>query len=374
MPWKEHTLMSQRQAFIEAALQPGANRSALCRQYEISRKTAYKWLKRASQAGIQGLQNHSRRPHHSSAQTKPELENRVVQIRIAHPAWGGRKIYQILKGQGIDDPPAPSTITAILHRHDLIDDEETEKHQSNRRFEWQQPNQLWQMDFKGYIHLTAGGLCHPLVVIDDHSRFLLGLKACPNETAATVRDCLTAVFEEHGLPERMLMDNGSAWGFDADAHHTILTAWLIRLGIYVSHGRPYHPQTQGKTERFNRTLEVEVLQHHDLPDLTTCQASFDAWQVVYNYIRPHEALNMQPPCSRYQSSSRPFPSCLPEITYKAGDEIRIVDISGNIFVHSRRFHISSAFRHEPVALRSTGLDGEFQVYFCHQKITTISLR
>jgi transposase InsO family protein len=366
--------MSQRQAFIEAAMRPAANLSALCRQYAISRKTAYKWLHRARRDGAHGLHNHSRRPQHSPTRTAAEVEARVVQIRTAHPAWGGRKIQRVLQDQGVAALPAPSTITAILRRHGLIAAQETQAHQRLHRFEREAPNQLWQMDFKGPFRLAAGGMCHPLVVLDDHSRYLLGLKACANETAATVQDCLTTIFGQYGLPEGMLMDNGSAWGFDADAHHTILTAWLIRLGIRVAHGRPYHPQTQGKTERLNRTLAAEVLHHQELADLTACQTAFDAWQAVYNHLRPHDALALQPPSSRYQPSPRPFPSRLPEVTYLPGDEIRMVDLTGNIFVHNRRFHISAAFRHQPVALRPTGLEGEFSVYYCSQQVAMIRLR
>lgn len=374
MSWQESTPMSQRQAFIEAAVRPGSNISELCRQYGISRKTGYKWLGRARQAGSAGLREHSRRPHHAPRRTLPAVEEQVLNIRRTHPTWGGRKIRQMLLNQGEQAVPAISTITAILHRHQLIDPEQSQQHQRVQRFEREQPNQLWQMDFKGHFPLSAGGQCHPLVVIDDHSRFLLGLTACANETISTVQGCLTTIFERYGLPEAMLMDNGSAWGFDADAHHTLLTAWMIRLGITVSHGRPFHPQTQGKTERLNRTLKTDLLQHQSLADLTAAQVAFDDWQNTYNQVRPHEALRLQPPSARYQPSPRPFPSTLPEIAYWPGDEIRRVDISGYIMVHSRKFHISSAFRHQPVALRPTGLDGEFSVYFCHQKVATISLR
>ena len=302
------------------------------------------------------------------------MEAAVLGVRGKHPAWGGRKIRRVLQDSGCEGVPAASTITAILRRYQRIDPEEAEKHKPIKRFERAQPNELWQMDFKGYFALTCGGYCHPLTVIDDHSRFLVGLKACPNETIATVKTQLTAIFQQFGLPERMLMDNGSAWGFDLEARHTTLTAWLIRLGIAISHGRPYHPQTQGKEERLNRTLLMEVIQQHSITDLPECQAVFDHWQQIYNYVRPHEALQLLTPSSRYQPSPRPFPAQLPPVTYPNDDLIRQVDMVGKICFQGKTFRISAGFRYQPVALRPTEQDDAFDVFFCKQKIAQINLR
>ena len=374
MPWKEATHMSEREEFLFQAKLEGANLSALCLEFGISRKTGYKWLKRERESGPAGLIDQSRRPHCNPKQTAVAMEVKVLVVRERHPAWGGRKIRRVLQDSGCEGVPAASTITAILRRYQRIDPEEAEKHKPIKRFERAQPNELWQMDFKGYFALTCGGYCHPLTVIDDHSRFLVGLKACPNETIATVKTQLTAIFQQFGLPERMLMDNGSAWGFDQDAHHTTLTAWLIQLGIHISHGRPFHPQTQGKDERLNRTLQEEVIKRRLWNTLAESQAIFDEWWQIYNYVRPHEALHLLPPAARYQPSSRPFPDILPPVTYEANDLIRKVDQVGKIYFQGRTFHISSAFRHQPVALRPIVPDGVFNVFFCKQKVAQISLR
>lgn len=374
MPWKVQTPMSQRKSFIEEAQQEGSNISSLSRKYGISRKTAYKWLERIRQKGMTGLADLSRRPHNSPNQTKSEVEEEVLEVRKQHPVWGGRKIRRILQNRGFKEVPAISTITAILHRNGLIDQEEAKKHKPCQRFEHSQPNQLWQMDFKGYFSLGKGDYCHPLTVIDDHSRFLVGLKACPNETIETVKAQLSAIFERFGLPERMLMDNGSAWGYDRDARHTILTAWLIRLGILITHSRPYHPQTQGKNERLNRTLLAEVIKQHVMSTLEECQMIFDAWWHVYNYDRPHEALQLQTPSTRFTPSPRPFPAVLPPVIYEPEDMIRKVDASGKIFFQNRKYRISKAFRQQPVAIRPTDLDGVFDVFYCKQWIKQISLR
>ncbi len=374
MPWKEMSTMSQRKAFIEQAKVEGANVSALCRIFGISRKTGYKWLRREEEAGREGLADRSRRPLHSPEQTDPEMEEHVLGVRNEHPVWGGRKIRKVLQNAGYLAVPAASTITAILRRYGQIDPEESRKHQAFQHFEKERPNELWQMDFKGYFSLVGGGYCHPLTIVDDYSRFLIGLRACADQTAVTVQAQLTTLFRQFGLPERMLMDNGAPWGDDREAPYTVVTAWLIRLGIRISHGRPYHPQTQGKDERLNRTLKEEVISQYPLQDLEECQTAFDDWWYTYNYLRPHEALALQPPASRYLPSSRPFPEFLPPIVYHEDDITRKVDRSGKIYFGNHFFRVGKAFHNQPVALRPAELDGDFDVFYCAQKVAQISLR
>jgi transposase InsO family protein len=374
MPWKESTSMSLRTEFIHLAQLENANISELCRRFGISRKTGYKWLKRYQAEGESGLADRSRRPHHSPRRSSTEVEAAVVSVRETYPAWGGRKIKAYLERKGQPQVPSASTVTAILRRKEQIDEEEAQKHRAFERFEMEQPNELWQMDFKGYFSLEEGGYCHPLTVLDDHSRFLVGLKACPNETRTTVQEQLTGIFRCYGLPDRMLMDNGSPWGDDRESRHTVLTAWLIRLGVDISHGRPYHPQTQGKDERLHRTLQEELLSRHTLNNLPHCQLHFDQWRDIYNFERPHEALDLQPPASCYQPSSRPFPEVLPPILYDTSDIVRKVDKSGKIYFDGHSFRVGKAFRFNPVAIRPTQQDGNYEVYFCQLKIAQFSLR
>jgi len=173
------------------------------------------------------------------------------------PRLGGRKIRRRLQDLRHQAVPSASTITAILHRNGRIEGAASAGHKPFERFERVAPNELWQMDYKGHF-ATAAGRCHPLTVVDDHSRYAVGLRACSDERAGTVRAELTAIFRCYGLPERMLMDNGSPWGSsDGEHRHTGLSLWLLELGVAVSHGRPHHPQTQGKDERFHRTLMAE---------------------------------------------------------------------------------------------------------------------
>lgn len=281
MPWQEVSTMTLRYEFVMLAQSEGCNFSLLCESFNISRKTGYKWLSRFGQSGSEGLVNLSRRPQRSPLKSVETIEAAIVALRKEHSAWGGRKLKTRLEEMGHHGLPAPSTITAILRRKGLLNPLESAKHTAFISFEHPHPNDLWQMDFKGHFAIRQGR-CHPLTVLDDHSRYNIVLKACVNEKTDTVKSALIDSFRRYGLPDRMTMDNGSPWGNDQFNDLTSLTAWLIRLGIRVSHSRPYHPQTQGKDERFHRTLNVEAIAGQQFDDLAHCQRKFDQFRETYN--------------------------------------------------------------------------------------------
>lgn len=346
--------------------------SALCARFGISRDKGYKWLKRYQQEGAAGLCDRSRKPLRSPLRTHAGLESTVIAMRCEHPAWGGRKIRAALLRQGHETVPAASTISGILRRHGLIDREASRQAGAFRRFEHVAPNNLWQMDFKGHFAMVSGR-CHPLTVLDDHSRFSLDIGACSNEGTQSVKDRLTRVFHRYGLPARMTMDNGSPWGSLTPHGLTPLNCWLIQLGIKVSHSRPYHPQTQGKDERFHRSLNEEVISRQGFTDLGHCQRAFDRWRDVYNLQRPHEALNLDVPASRYRPSNRQMPKVLPDIEYDANHDIRMVQHQGLINYKGGIYSVPKALKGLPVGLRQTDEDGIMDVIFCHQKISQIEL-
>ena len=310
------------------ASKPGANVRELCRRAGISPTTGYKWLARYRLEGAAGLADRSRASSRRARNRTPAaVEAKVVAIREEHPAWGGRKIQQ----RSGDGPSAAlaSTITAILRRHDRLDGPEPAKRAAWTRFERAEPNELWQMDFKGHFPL-AKGRCHPLTVLDDHSRYALGIEACDNEQDLTVRDRLTRLFRRYGLPFAMLMDNGSPWGDSGSQPFTIFTTWLMRLGIRVSHGRPYHPQTQGKDERFHRSLKAEVLAGRTFESMDQAQAALDAWRQVYNTKRPHEGIGLVTPDTRYRMSARSLPERIEPPEYEPQAIVRKVQAEGKI--------------------------------------------
>lgn len=230
------------------------------------------------------------------------------------------------------------------------------------------------MDFQG--HFAAGpGRCHPLTVLDDHSRFHLALIACPDEQGATVQSHLTDLFRRYGLPERILCDNGSPWGTSGStARSTSLGVWLLRLGIGLGHGRPLHRPTQGQEERLHRTLKAEVLQGRTFADRADCQRRFDPFRETYNHRRPHEALGLAVPASRYRPSDRPYPEILPSWESGPGDEVRQVSTDGTISFRGRPFELGKGFRGEFVAVWPTGEDGIFGVYFGVHRVAQVELR
>lgn len=371
MPWRIRCAMSERHEFVQLASQSDANVRKLCREFGISPTTGYKWLRRFQISGANGLQELSRCPKHSPKRTPMAIEKTVIEQRRENPAWGGRKLAARLRVLGHPAVPHPSTITNILHRYQLINPEEAQKHKPWIRFEHRQPNELWQMDFKGHFALGRGR-CHPLTVLDDHSRFALGLVACLQQDTTTTRSALKKIFRRYGLPWRMTMDNGSPWS----AHGcscTALSVWLIRLGIRLSFSRPYHPQTQGKDERFHRTLAIELLRNHLWRSQEECQQAFDEWRAKYNLIRPHQALGQAVPASRYQVSIRQFPETLHPIEYDSQEIVRKVGDRGQVKYQNRKFFVGNALVHLHVALRATNTDGLFDIYLSHQRIASIDL-
>jgi len=374
MSWRELSVVDQREEFVRLALAPGANKRELCRRFGISRSKGYKWIGRYLAKGRDGLADRSRRPHHSPTRTAAAIEAEVLRIRKdSNNAWGGRKIAHVLVRSGELDVPAPSTITEILRRHGKLEPRANEHPGAYQRFEREQPNELWQMDFKGDF-ATGRGRCHPLTVIDDHSRYALAVEACSTQQDRSTRERLIAVFRRYGLPDAMLMDNGVPWGDSGGGPFTAFSVWLMRLGVRVAHGRPYHPQTQGKDERFHRTLKAEVLFGRQFTDLAECQRAFDRWRHVYNYRRPHQALDLATPSERYQPSSRCFPETLPPIEYADCDLVRKADQEGDISFKNRRIRVGKPFRGELLALRPMAEDGLFSIHFGSHQIGTIDLR
>jgi transposase InsO family protein len=296
-------------------------------------------------------------------------------MRREHPAWGGKKIRRVLLNEGHEGIPASSTITEVLRRNGFIDEQESLKHKAFQRFEYGAPNDLWQADFKGNKGWARQAGCHPLTVLDDHSRFNIGLRSCPDEKKETVQREFSMMFRQYGMPLRMLTDNGPPWGSAvADEVYTAISVWMMILGIGIIHGRPFHPQTQGKDERFNRTLKEEVMRYHKPDDWMGYQRIFDEWREVYNNVRPHEALGMQVPADRYAPSPREFPEKLPDVVYDEGLTLRKADSSGRISFHKKYWRIGKAFTGYYLAVVPTEMDGMFDVMFMSYCVSSIDLR
>lgn len=368
MPWQEVSTMQLRHEFVRLVEQGSAVRP-LCRRFGISPTTAYKWL--ARYRARTELTDQSRRPHQSPSRTFAEVEARVLDLRTKHPAWGARKLRQRLVDLG-HVMPAISTVHAILKRHGCISAAASEAAKPFQRFEHPAANDLWQMDFKGHVAMRTAR-CHPLTVLDDHSRFNLCLAACGEETLPVVQGHLIDTFRRYGLPQRMTMDNGSPWGDTNRGGFTTMDVWLMKQGIRVSHSRPYHPQTQGKDERFHRTLKIELLQGTVHGDLAHAQRDFDTWRDIYNQERPHEALNMAVPATRYQASPREYCEKPSPPEYTDPRRVRRIGDGGLLRWSGQTYRVGKAFVSEPVEVRPTTDQHLFDVYWSTTRIARIDV-
>lgn len=371
MPWKEQTMLKQRLCLVEEIKSGERSISAICRTYDISRVTAYKWLKR-SEAGI-SLDDISRKPLFSPNKTIEEIENIIVQARQEHPFWGGRKLKAYLERLGEINIPSASTVTAILHRHGLISKEASIKATPFKRFERANPNDLWQTDFKGHFKMLDGNRCHPLTVTDDCSRFNLCISAKDNERLPGVISTFRSLFEEYGLPRSILCDNGNPWGVGAYfGGYTKFEIFLMDYDIKPIHGRPLHPQTQGKEERFHRTLKRELLSVCEMKNISFAQKKFDNFRKDYNEIRPHCALNYAVPSDRYEKSKVKMPEIIYDWDYPSDFELRKIR-NGYISFKGNNFYFSDGFEGKNVALLHSLQDNTLEIIYRNFSIAMINL-
>lgn len=370
MPWKENTVMSKRESFTAEALLHETSFAALCRRYGISRKTGYKWLDRARE-GL-SLEDQSRQPHHSPGRTPPEMEALILDARDSHPGWGPRKLEAYLHSRGHEELPCTSTIGKILKRGERIDPVQSEKHTPWNCFEREAPNELWQMDFKGDFNLLDGSRCYPLTILDDHTRFSLCLEAMENQRYTDFYSTFSRVLSEYGLPEEILCDHGKPWS-DGKSGITAFDVWMMQLGILPIHGKVRHPQTQGKEERFHRTLKNELLRHRPLKDLADAQSAFDLWRLSYNTERPHEALGMDCPVKYYRPSPRSLPSMLREPEYGSGENVRKVNVRGYLSYQGNAYFLSESLIGKYVTL-SPGKNETMTVHYGDFCVARLGLR
>lgn len=368
MPWQEVSRMQLRREFV-SLVEGGSAIRPLCRRFGISPTTAYKWLKRHRNG--EALTDHSRQPVHSPRRSEAMVEAAVLALRDAHPKWGARKLRRWLIDHD-QSMPAVSTVHAILIRHGYIEPAASAAAKPWQRFEHAAPNDLWQMDFKGHFAMGDGRRCHPLTVLDDHSRYNLCLAGCVSENGESVRAHLIATFRRYGLPRRMSMDNGPPWG-DTGMVYTAMDLWLMKQGIGIGHSRPYHPQTQGKDERFHRTLKAELLQGRVFDNLEAAQRALDRWREVYNHERPHDALALDTPGRHYRPSAREYCEQPADPEYSDASRVRRVQDGGWIYWRQHRYRVGTAFAGEPVDVRLTGEEPYLDVYWTTHRIARIDV-
>jgi transposase InsO family protein len=312
MPWRRIEPMEQRIEFALRAMRT-LNFRALCQEYGVSAKTGYKWKERFIREGLEGMVEESRRPKSHAAQVAEEEVCQIVRLKLAHPRWGPRKIRELyLRRHG--EAASESTFKRVLERAGL-----TEK---RRRRSWSQsgclssgrrataPNEVWTVDFKGWWR--SGGIrCEPLTVRDEHSRYVLEVRALEDGRTQTVRKSFEQLFERHGLPQAIRSDNGSPFAsINGLLGLSRLSAWWVVLGIDLERGRAGHPQDNGAHERMHRDIsrEVEAVGQSG-------EEALDLWRQTFNYERPHEALAMRCPGELYVASERKYEGTPEDLDY-----------------------------------------------------------
>ena len=363
--------MEQRQELVRLAMLEGANRRELFRRFGVSAQTGYKWLDRAT-AG-EDLCDHSRKPLNNPLRCSGDVELAVLAVRDEHPAWGARKIANVLEREG-RTVPACSTVHAILKRHQRILPKRGGD-PATLRFERPEPNELWQMDFKGSSTLGDGEKLCPLTIVDDHSRYALCIGACGDETGKTVKARLEQVFSIYGLPQAFFVDNGNPWGDSQGGEWTKFRVWLLKYGVHLIHARAHHPQSRGKNERFHRSMDDEIFAMRPLANRRQAQHAFSTWRHIYNHQRPHEGIAMLRPAERYCPSPRTMPAKLPQVHYGEGETVRKMGLNAQtISFKGRDWKLPKAFQGEQLAIRPLDTDGVFGIYFGSNFIKTIDLK
>ncbi len=357
MPWKEKSRVELRKTFVMKAQEPGCNFSELCREYNISRKTGYKWLDRFRKHGFTALDDMSRRPWTCPHEIDVETCLEIIRLKQIHPTWGPKKIHILLKRlHGDKESPARITVERILDRAGFIKHvKKRPRHQPIRTMEIIKPtapNDVWTADFKGWWRSFAGQRCEPFTLRDEFSRFILSVKDLEDKSTSAVRKELVFVFKKYGLPNIFRFDNGQPFACPrAVCRLTKLSAWLITLGICINPTNLGSPQDNGAHERMHKDIrdDLEINGIHD-------QESLDLWRHEFNQVRPHEALDMKTPADVYRKSNRVFTDAPVKIVYPSSIETRIVNNRGFIRYKNQWYFISSSLIGHEVGLNRTDLD------------------
>ena len=363
MPWKRSVIMDEKMKFIGRLLQ-GERMSDLCREFDISRKTGYKFYNRYKDIGIDGLTDRSRRPIRYANQLPIQIEKEILRIKKDKPSWGAPKIKEILKRKYPETrTPAKSTIHCILDRHGLV------KRHKKRRFKctgtplkhYDQPNDLWCADYKGEFMLGNKQYCYPLTITDFSSRYLLTCEGQQSTKESHAFNVFEKTFKEYGLPRVIRTDNGCPFASPNSLFNlSKLSVWWLRLGIKIERIKPGNPQQNGRHERMHLTLKKEATKPPG-KNLLQQQEKFDNFIQEFNTQRPHQALDMQYPTEMYKTSPRPYKG-LEDLSYPFHDRTITVTNCGRICIRKKKINLSRVFAGQDVGVKEVQ-DGIWLVSF-----------
>ena len=359
MPWKTVTLLKARQRLAEAVLARRHPVQELASRFGVSRQTAYKWVERFRQRGLQGLRDQSRRPRRSPHRLPARWLQAIQRVRRARPHWGAKKIRQHLRRKcPRQRVPCGRTIQRWLKRLGWVRPRPRRARRGpavphpGLTVAWR-PNHVWTVDFKGWFRTEDGVRQEPLTVRDLFSRYGLCLRLLPSQDDRPVRAVMRRLFGARGLPEVIRVDNGSPFGGKGALGLSRLSVWWLRLGIRVEFTRRARPGDNAAHEQFHGCYQREVVAGGGA-ERRWMQARSTRWLAHYNQERPHEALAGRTPAQVYGSSRRPYTKQLPPLIYPQRWQVRRVRNRGHIKWRGRLRFVGRAFVGHTVGLQSLG--------------------
>ncbi len=367
MPWKETTIMEQKIEFICEWKTGKHTITELCKNFKISRPTAYKIIARFEKEGYDGLREISKKPKtkHPNSTDEKVVES-ILQLKEKHKLWGAKKIWKLLYNDYSDELiPTALTVHNILKKHGLVS---PQKHLRRVKpvypiFDPKECNEVWSADYKGKFLMGNKKYCHPLTITDSKSRFVFSAKGHYNETLKNAKAEFTKVFRAYGIPKQMHTDNGSPFGsVRAIQRFTRLSYWFIELGITPVFSDPAHPEQNGRHERMHRDLKAACAKPSAY-DLKAQQRSLNRFVKEYNHVRPHEALDMETPASIHRFSNRPFPEKITTFDYDA--QMNVLKVTKNGSVRWKSYYwvyVSAALEGKHIGALNIG-NGIWRVFY-----------
>lgn len=347
--------MDERIRFIGRMLD-GEKMAALCREFNISRKTGYKIVKRYNECGLEALTDRSRRPYRHANQLPMQIEKLIVRLKKEYPNWGAPKIRERLRRVYPDvHCPAISTVHAVLDRNGLV--KRKSRRQRNKRAgtslsHTNRPNDLWCADYKGEFMLADKRYCYPLTITDYASRYLVACDGLHTTKEAYAFTVFERAFREFGLPKAIRTDNGVPFASpNALFNLSKLSVWWLRLGIDIERIKPGNPQQNGRHERMHLTLKLETTRPAAANFLEQ-QGKFDDFIDEFNNERPHQGINMDCPADQYQPSPRPYKG-LTDLQYPFHDKAVTVTTCGRICFNRQKINLSQVFAGQTVGIKQT---------------------
>ncbi|TPG37034.1 integrase core domain-containing protein [Mycolicibacterium hodleri] len=366
--------------------------STFCAEHGISRKSVYALRKRARTDGPAAvLEPRTRRPKSSPSAVSDEVKGHAVAVRAALEAsgldHGPISVHDKMHAMGLEQVPSPASLARIFREAGVARLEPKKKPRSAwRRFVYPAPNACWQLDATEYV-LSGGRKCVIFQLIDDHSRYAVASHVAFGETAKDAIAVVDKAIATHGVPQRLLSDNGLALNPSRRGYVGQLVGHVGALGVEAITGKPYKPTTQGKNERFHQTLFRYLDKQPLAGSLAELQAQVDAFDHVYNTQRPHQGLpGRVTPLTAWEATpkadpprpkpDRPvvaervpgryqFPRAQPPTDLPANTCVRTVSAVGNIGLDSVSYKVGGQHGFRQVLVVSDGdkviitdLDGE----------------